>query len=234
MDPTNFAASIVALIDALSKAIKYLRAVKNASKERKALSQETAALLPILISLQNTVEDHESLESCSEGIRILATEYGPLDLLQEALSQLATVLSPEESRMKNLAGTLTWPLDRKLCGEILKKIERGTLMINLALQGDIYKLVHEIKADTAGINLVTEHMSNLNIKEDMKERDNILTWFSPLNFFQIQQNMFWRRAKTTGEWLVDAPGFQDWLAGSVSTLCCSGIREYHVCSNLCS
>lgn len=226
MDPTSFAASVAALIGVLLKTVTYLKDVKNASTERKTLSQEAAGLLSVLISLQNKVDDHESLESCSEGIRILATEYGPLDLLREALGQLAVILKPGKSGVKNMAGTFSWPFDKKLCEEILKKVERVKSRINLALQGDIHKLVHAIKADTAGINLVMEHMSNLNVKEDMRERNNILTWFSPLNFFQIQQDIFRRRAEHTGEWLIDAPAFQNWVAGWERTLCCWGFREY--------
>ncbi|KAI4124244.1 MAG: hypothetical protein LQ338_004901 [Usnochroma carphineum] len=216
MDPINFAASVAALIGVLSKTISYLSAVKDASTERKALSQEAAGLLSVLISLQNKVEDHESLESCSEGIRILATEYGPLDQLREALKQLAQRLKPQKKGIKKFAGTLIWPFDKKQCEEMLKKVERVKSRINLALQGDIYKLVHEIKADTAGIDLVKEHMSDLHIRENMRERNDILTWFSPLNFFQSQQDKFGRRAKDTGQWLIDAPRFQNWIAGSNS------------------
>ncbi|KAL8931112.1 MAG: hypothetical protein Q9208_000216 [Pyrenodesmia sp. 3 TL-2023] len=226
MDPISFTASVAALIGVLSKTISYLNAVKNASAERKALSQEAAGLLPVVISLQNKVEDHGSVESCSEGIRVLATEYGALDQLRDALSQLATILKPGKSGIKNITGTLSWPFDRKLCEEILKKIERVKSKINLALQGDIYKTVHLIKADTAGIDLVKERVSDLHIREQMRERNNILTWFSPLNFFQWQQDIFRRRAEHTGQWLIDVPAFQNWVAGSESTYSYSVAAAY--------
>lgn len=232
MDPISFAASVAALIGVLSKTKNYLSAVKNASAERKALFQEAAGLLPILISLQNKVEEHESFESCSEGIRVLATEYGALDQLREALSQLATILNPGRSGIKNIADSLSWQFDKKLCGEILEKIERVKSWINLALQDDIHKLVHAIKADTAGIDLVKERMSDLHIREKMKERNDVLAWFSPLNFFQWQQDIFRRRAEHTGEWLIDVPAFQSWVAGSECTLCCWGFREYTVLQSL--
>ncbi|KAL8895571.1 MAG: hypothetical protein Q9207_008114 [Kuettlingeria erythrocarpa] len=223
MDPASFVASVVTLIGVVTKTINYLNDIKNASTERKALSREAAGLLPILTSLKSEVEDHESFDSCSEGIRTLATEHGPLNLLQEALSQLATVLKPEKGRMKNLAGTLIWPLDKKLCEEILKKIERGALMINLALQSDIHKSVRVIGAHTASIQ---EHVSDLHVRGNTRERNDILLWFSPLNFSQVQQSIFGRRTNHTGEWLIDAPDFRNWIAGSEPTLCCSGIREY--------
>lgn len=52
----GLAASIVQLIDATTKAYKYLNEVKHATKERAELAMEAANLVPLLTSLRNRVE----------------------------------------------------------------------------------------------------------------------------------------------------------------------------------
>lgn len=57
------------------------------------------------------------------------------------------------------------------------------------------------------------------------ERHKILDWFSPLNFFKTQQDVFKKRQEDTGRWFLDLQHFQDWLTGPTHTLCCVGIRK---------
>lgn len=59
----------------------------------------------------------------------------------------------------------------------------------------------------------------------VKQRQNILDWFSPLNFFKTQQDIFSRREDGTGQWFIESPEFQAWLSGANRALCCPGIRE---------
>lgn len=63
----------------------------------------------------------------------------------------------------------------------------------------------------------------------VKRRQDTLEWFSPLNFFKTQQDVFSRREEGTGEWFIESPVFQDWLSGTVRTLCSPGIRKW-LCS----
>ncbi|KAL8716489.1 MAG: hypothetical protein Q9225_006190 [Loekoesia sp. 1 TL-2023] len=222
MDPVNFAASIGTLIGATAKAVKYLNCVRNASNERKTLSREATDLLPVLVRLKNQVDEPKQSEPWFESLNLLATEEGAFDQLQEALEKLTEKLKPEKG-IKNIARNFIWTLDKDECDETLRKIERVKSRINLALQGDIHKLTQAIKADTAGIDTIKERVSELHISEDAKRRQEILRWFSPLNFFKTQQDIFRRREEGTGKWLIDSPDFQDWVGGSQHTLCCSGI-----------
>lgn len=136
MDPVSLAASILALIGATTKTIKYLSDVKDAPNERKVLLQEAINLLPLFISLKNQVEEHNHSEPWSEGLLLLNTDHGALNQLQEGLEMLAKKLKPEKA-IKKLAHKLTWTLDKAECDEILKKIERVKSTISLALQGNI-------------------------------------------------------------------------------------------------
>jgi hypothetical protein len=57
-----------------------------------------------------------------------------------------------------------------------------------------------------------------------QERDAILNWLSPINFFLRQADISQMREKGTGGWLLANPLFKKWESGSGSTLWCSGIR----------
>ncbi|KAJ7041582.1 ankyrin repeat-containing domain protein, partial [Mycena alexandri] len=58
---------------------------------------------------------------------------------------------------------------------------------------------------------------------NIRHRDVILNWLSPINFFLRQADISQMRAKGTGEWLLANPVFKNWESGSGSTLWCSGI-----------
>ncbi|KAL9023013.1 MAG: hypothetical protein Q9196_007429 [Gyalolechia fulgens] len=87
-----------------------------------------------------------------------------------------------------------------------------------------------IKADTARLPLIGERVSTIahhadtqQITEDATRKNEILEWFSPLNFFRTQQDTIARREEGTGQWLLDSSEFQRWLSGADPTLCCPGI-----------
>jgi hypothetical protein len=59
---------------------------------------------------------------------------------------------------------------------------------------------------------------------NIRHRDVILNWLSPINFFLRQADISQMREKGTGGWLLAHPLFQKWETGSGSTLWCRGIR----------
>lgn len=219
MDPISFAASITTLIGVTTKVVGYVNSVKNAPKERKVLLQEATDLLHMLSRLEDQVSEPKPW---SEGTRYLLNENGAFDQLQQALEKLAKNLQPEKG-IRKVARNFIWTLDKDDCDDTLKKIERVKSRISLALQGDILKITQAIKADAVNIGAIHEGVSELRIKEHAKERPDILDWFSPLNFYKTQQDVFGRREEGTGRWFIDSHEFQKWTAGSERTLCCSGI-----------
>ncbi|KAJ7202001.1 hypothetical protein B0H12DRAFT_1063368 [Mycena haematopus] len=68
----------------------------------------------------------------------------------------------------------------------------------------------------------TVHIVNHSDGEDIPRQD-FLNWFSPINFFLRQADIFQARQKGTGEWLLAHPKFQAWQTGSTRTLWCHGI-----------
>ena len=232
MEIVGLTASVTQLIDITAKTIKYLNSVKEASKERASLFQEASSLLPLLVSLQARVNAAKPSEPWFNDVGLLGIENGPLDQLREALVQLTDKLKPKKG-VEKAARAFIWTLDKAFCDNILHKIERVKSSVSLALQGDTFKLARAIKAETLSINQrvaeIADGLEATQLSDDLAERQKILVWFSPLNFFKTQQDNFARRQEGTGQWLIKSPTFQAWLSGSERTLFCPGIRKSLYC-----
>lgn len=231
MEAVGLTASLAQLINITAKTIKYLNSVREASKDRANLFQEASSLLPLLVSLQAQVNDAKQSEPWFHEVKLLGVENGPLDQLREALVQLTAKLKPKHG-VDKAARAFIWTFDKAYCESVLHKIERVKSRTALALQRDTFKLAQAIKADTAGIEpvgrrveAVAEDLQTIRLGEDLQKRQKILEWFSPLNFFKTQQDIFARKQEGTGQWLIDSPAFQNWLSGLDRTLCCPGIRK---------
>ncbi len=136
MDPITaigLVASIVQLIEATSKVIKYVSEVKDAPKERENLGLEAANLMPLLMTLKQRIEADPSNEVWYAGVRSLIILMGPMQQLQEAMEQLGSKL---KSRREKLSGHSMWPSDRKVSIVILSRVERLKALTGLALQDD--------------------------------------------------------------------------------------------------
>ncbi|KAJ7659530.1 hypothetical protein B0H17DRAFT_1096069 [Mycena rosella] len=55
------------------------------------------------------------------------------------------------------------------------------------------------------------------------ERDKLIEWLSPLNFFPRQAEILSSRQPGTGEWLLEDDHFEAWNSGLGGTLWCHGI-----------
>src|SRR5438046_7959257 len=107
MEAVGLAASIVQLIDATTKIIKYLNDVKDAPKDRARLARETTSLLALLTDLRYRVDEAKSTDPWFTGVRSLGVERGPLEQFKEAMEELARKLKPE-SGVKMFSKALRW------------------------------------------------------------------------------------------------------------------------------
>ncbi|KAJ7087061.1 ankyrin repeat-containing domain protein [Mycena epipterygia] len=55
------------------------------------------------------------------------------------------------------------------------------------------------------------------------ERDRIIEWYSPLNFFLRQADIFNSRQPGTGQWLLEHDAFKKWKSGSGNMIWCRGM-----------
>ncbi|KAJ7094770.1 hypothetical protein C8R44DRAFT_951374, partial [Mycena epipterygia] len=55
------------------------------------------------------------------------------------------------------------------------------------------------------------------------ERDQIIEWYSPLNFFLRQADIFNNRQPGTGQWLLEHDLFKKWESGTTNRIWCCGM-----------
>ncbi|KAI9830716.1 MAG: hypothetical protein M1819_005380 [Sarea resinae] len=217
--------SIVQLIDATTKAVKYINAVKNAPKDRATLACEASSLLVLFTKLRYRVEDAKSAEPWFDGVRSLGLGGGPLDQFRKTMEELARKLKPD-TRMKNLGKTLIWPLEKSDTKGILSGIERMKRLVSIALVGDLGKLAQEVNSNLGKVdeNAQRTNQRLMEMPNSQKDRkfQEIVAWISPLSFYTEQNDFLARRQEGTGEWLIRTDAFQDWPHGSDRTLYCSG------------
>ena len=60
-------------------------------------------------------------------------------------------------------------------------------------------------------------------REDVREREAILQWLSPLDFHEKQRTTYAKYHEGTAQWLLQDDVFQNWHAGKENlTLWCAG------------
>ncbi|KAF7304384.1 Ankyrin 2,3/unc44 [Mycena chlorophos] len=67
-----------------------------------------------------------------------------------------------------------------------------------------------------------EHVHVYNTNRD-GEREKILNWIAPINFFSTHEALSVSRQENTGGWFLDHPTFKEWENGSGKILWCYGI-----------
>jgi len=60
----------------------------------------------------------------------------------------------------------------------------------------------------------------------MDEKKCILKWVSELDFWVNQDDTLRRRHKDTGNWIINAPVFREWISSCGRTIWCPGIRKH--------
>ncbi|KAI9855731.1 MAG: hypothetical protein M1824_005891 [Vezdaea acicularis] len=226
----SLTASIIQISNATLKAVKYLQDVKDAAEARKRIRTELVDLYKVLLDLRDAVEEAKSSEPWFQGIRSLAEEGRPLHQLKVAIEELTSNLKPTSS-MKSLGKALIWTLDKKKTNEILLKIERakssieitlqrGQFALSLATDQKIVDMNNNVMDIVGGVSILQQTQRQKSISELHK---SIISWLSPLNFPQTQNDILRTRQKGTGEWLLKSKSFIGWLHGAPRILWCPGM-----------
>ena len=56
-----------------------------------------------------------------------------------------------------------------------------------------------------------------------QDRQDVLTWLTPTDYSTQQSDIFHRRQKGSGQWLLDSPEYKTWLQEAGQALFCPGI-----------
>lgn len=107
---------------------------------------------------------------------------------------------------------------------------KGQIDDIVGLRNNIDSLLAKDQYDLSMANQVLAKDSNERIKDVQetqrhevreKEREKIMAWLSPLEFYKRQDAVF-KDSFPTGQWLFDSPEFRAWVLGRPWTLWCYG------------
>lgn len=188
-----------AVMEKLAKRLKPACGMKKATK---------AILWPLrkedVKELLDTIERYKTLF-------ILALQNDHIGLSQAIREKLDRVQAGVQEAVKSLSD-----LERK---------QTDHIGVSQATRADVARVHNGVEEAIDGIG----HMQRVQeVRDNLRqnqEKQTILNWLSPLNFWTKQNDVFNRRQEGTGEWLLDHPSFNDWIEGMGETLWCPGIRK---------
>ncbi|RYP54685.1 hypothetical protein DL768_000621 [Monosporascus sp. mg162] len=215
MEVIGLVGVIVQAIGAVSKAVGYLKDVRDAPGERAKITQEAGSLVMLLSELKCRIEAANSkpTDPWFATVRSLCTVTGPLAQLKEAMEELTRKLRQPTTGAQKLGRSLLWTVEKGVLKDILVQIERLKSTIGIALQMDNVAVSQAIDAKLA---LVSDDVVE-------RERRKVVDWISSLNFSAKQDDSLGRREQGTGDWILSCEEFKRWLSGSGGTLWCRGI-----------
>ncbi|CZR70019.1 uncharacterized protein PAC_19920 [Phialocephala subalpina] len=166
-DPLSITGSIIAVLQASSTVIGYLKDVKGGASDRLRVLDEVRNSICLLEILKDRAEDAELRETWGSVIVSLDAPGGPLTQFKETLDLLAGKLVLA-GRIKQAVNTLKWPFEKLEIAAILSILERQKSLFNLAIQLDHIRL--ELHQESQQQNAT-----------DLR-RNDVISWLSPLNF----------------------------------------------------
>jgi ankyrin repeat protein len=229
MDPLSISVAILAILEICGKTTKYLRSVKESSKESAKIRAELRATEGILNSFLEIIEDAEATgEDWSATIRAVNAAGGPIEQLTDAMSALMKVAEKiSHGGLKGFSKSLLWPLKSEEVQDLLKTIDRQKALLVLAIQNDHLQLSKEVHRDTSAIRrdmvVVKETVHRLAAVQDDQERQAIIDWIAAVDYAPRFSDFIGRRQEGTGNWLLDSKEFEVWIDGSGQKMFCPGM-----------
>ncbi|KAJ6590682.1 ankyrin repeat-containing domain protein [Mycena vulgaris] len=199
--------STIQLVDTALKAREYVKDFVNAPQEQRRLFSEMDTLKPLLGELQKRVLAHPSPNS-------LQQMKSPLNRFKTTMENFTEKLKPPGGRWHKFSNQLAWTLWNKKEGkEYLEEFERIKLLLNTWLVLDIWYVLM--------VNLVRDVVQL--VSDESPKRDELIEWFSPLNPFLRQTEIFSTRQSGTGKWLLEDVHFKAWKSSRGGIMWCRGI-----------
>lgn len=227
-DPLSISASIAGLVTladvAFSRTYRYVRAVKNASKEISALSSELSALYGVLCSVRSisTQLEGEALETAAR-LRCINSCQKTLEEVQGILDRDETSLLQDEP-WETMKRKLRWPFKSSEVKSLLGDIERHKETLGLALEADgiagLLQVLSGLKNIENQLCIRREIETRVILNES---RENILRTFGKIDTRRSHDMNRKLRHPGTGIWLTESPKFQHWLHSANGCLWLYGI-----------
>ncbi|KAJ7242067.1 hypothetical protein C8J57DRAFT_1477581 [Mycena rebaudengoi] len=245
-------ASILQLVDTAAKTRAYINDFRDAPKEQQKLLAEIENLKPLLEELQKRITTGHSLgwvnsmqqfkepliqlqrviadltrklKSSGRVSKVLSRLSWPLRGKEDAEKELGTV-----ERFKSLLITCLamdiWESaqeQRQDHRDILKSVQdaRADHVDNISSLKEIVQMQRIDHRDI--LESVQDAAKSQQRYQDSTERDVLIEWLSPLNFFPRHADIFSARQPGTGVWLLEDERFKDWKINSGQMLWCHGM-----------
>ncbi|KAJ7117097.1 hypothetical protein C8R44DRAFT_708389 [Mycena epipterygia] len=209
-------ASVLQLVDTVTKAGTLVKDLHNAPKEQQQLLLEITSLQPLLAALQDRLLSNSS--AAAMHIR------EPLSAFEDTMKRYSSKFQTGSKVSKSISWTL-W--NKKEAKEDLDQVERFKSLLHTWLTVDIWDVSQQHKTTLKSVEKSVESAELAAQRQqqqiDDAKRERILEWMSPLNSFQRQADILSKWLPGTGGWLLASPEFRNWESGSGTTLWCCGM-----------
>ncbi|KAH0564763.1 hypothetical protein GP486_001846 [Trichoglossum hirsutum] len=197
-------AGLISLAIEVSRlSFEYASAARHSSKIVSGYLRELSALTSVILRLQDAAEQLEvqnALGARPSGL--------PNASVMECIEQMEK-LKEKLERYKSSSGIrakvkpLAWPFEEKDTRHLTETFQRYCSIFDMILSADTLWVPNVLRA-----------------KDDHHRA--ILEWLSTYRYGRKQAEILERRYVGTGQWLLDAPQYSEWLNGDQSVLWCYG------------
>ncbi|KAJ7484413.1 ankyrin repeat-containing domain protein [Mycena latifolia] len=239
-------ASVLQLVDVAVQARNYVKDFSSAPKDQQRLLLEIQNLETLLREL------NKRIESNVEGAIGMQELKEPLIQLERTMKRLTRKLDPRGiSKFSSRLAWPLWGKEDVQDG--LSTIERFKSLLIAWMEMDIWDSAQEISGSIKRsaraqreyhddiVSVITDEAEQQRIAHndiftlvgdvarnqeryyDSAHRDEIIQWYSPLNFFRRQADILSARQPGTGGWFLEDDIFKEWESGTCKTLWCRGI-----------
>ena len=216
---------------------------KDAPSDAKAFVLELQTLRTVLQETNKNIAQNPDFVSAFEGRHsTILSQLGDQPSLQTAaktmlsaceadLRKMVEALSKRAQSSRVSWETLKGAFAAKKTRDAVENLHRQCQALNgmaaidaIAMGASTHYKVVEIQRDQQKIRNTLEVVQDHQLSREKKEEQKlILEWLTLIDYAPQQTDIIKRRQSGTGQWLLDHPGFKEWLQGDKKTLFCPGI-----------
>ena len=234
-DPLSISASIAGLVSladiVFSRVYKYVKAVKNASRDITKLSSAIGALYGVLSSLRLVSDQLESdaFQSTARA-HLIYSCHQTLEKLKRILDKDDTS-AIQDQPFEKWKRKLRWPFTSTEVKDLVTELEEHKSTLGLALNVDsklgLLQVLSKQDDLNEGLNDIKNALhqrSQVEIRVQIdQERQKVLDSFGSIDPRKNLEMSRKLRYPTTGLWLTDSPEFKSWLNSNNARLWLHGI-----------
>ncbi|KAJ7499629.1 hypothetical protein FB451DRAFT_41815 [Mycena latifolia] len=247
-DIVGLVTSVLQLVDAVAKTRNYVQDFRNAPKDKLRLLLEIQSVESLVRDLDERIKKIHATGAPTGSVKEIEAQL--TEAMKRSKKKLDSRGLPTASSLSRMAWPL-WGKEEVRVG--LATIERFKSSITAWLGMSIWDSAQDIAAAVEDIaekqrtnhddirrtvnqfardeREHREHISNCiwdvgqtqEQHHQSEKRDEIIEWYSPLNFFLRQADIFNARQPGTGQWLLEDARFNAWISGTGKILWCRGM-----------